>query len=289
MGFRLRYLGHDLELPIGEFAIGRAAECQLAIDDPLASRRHALLRVRKDGVTAEDLGSRNGVQVNGTRIEGSRELVPGDRIRIGSQDLTFYRTDDAGPVGMSESDRRRAMQTIAGIMDEPTSAEPSAADDDIEPVPVEPQGDSSATAKRFQSARLLGGVADKALQLGRAEEAERILSSLLLGTLQRAKAGEAIRPAVAEYVALYAARLGGATTKGGWVDFIVELYAILRKPMAASVVDELYTVVRRVKNVDIRAFRTYLADLQQVASELSPTERFLVQRIEGLERLVALA
>src|SRR4030088_2857701 len=68
MRWRLRYLQHDLELSEGQFAVGRNATCQLSLDDPLVSRRHALLIVAKDGVTIEDLQSRNGVIVNGQRI-----------------------------------------------------------------------------------------------------------------------------------------------------------------------------------------------------------------------------
>ena len=51
MRFRLRYLHHDLELSEGQFAVGRSAGCQLSLDDPLVSRRHALLVVSHEGVT----------------------------------------------------------------------------------------------------------------------------------------------------------------------------------------------------------------------------------------------
>src|SRR6202050_1879086 len=89
MRFRLRYLQHDLELNEGQFAVGRNATCQLSLDDPLVSRRHALLTVTNDGVTIEDLSSRNGVLVNGKRIDGRVDLQVGDRIMIGAQELTL--------------------------------------------------------------------------------------------------------------------------------------------------------------------------------------------------------
>jgi len=85
MRWRLRYLQHDLELSEGQFAVGRNATCQLSLDDPLVSRRHALLTVTNDGVTIEDLTSRNGVLVNGKRIDGRVDLQVGDRIMIGAQ------------------------------------------------------------------------------------------------------------------------------------------------------------------------------------------------------------
>src|SRR5271166_4712851 len=94
MRFRLRYLHHDLELSEGQFVVGRSAGCQLSLDDPLVSRRHALLVVARDGVTVEDLESRNGIVVNGDRIASRRSLVPGDRIMIGSQELTLLEGRD---------------------------------------------------------------------------------------------------------------------------------------------------------------------------------------------------
>src|SRR5580692_7450640 len=87
MPFRLRYMQHDLELSEGQFAVGRNASCQLSLDDPLVSRRHALLNVSKEGVSVEDLKSRNGVLVNGRRIDDVYALRAGDKITIGSQEM----------------------------------------------------------------------------------------------------------------------------------------------------------------------------------------------------------
>src|SRR5262245_56351671 len=90
MPIRLRYLAHDLEVPVGQFVVGRSAECQLSLDDPLVSRRHALLTVGAEGVSVEDLGSRNGVLVNNVKIEGPKALADGDKITIGGQTMTLH-------------------------------------------------------------------------------------------------------------------------------------------------------------------------------------------------------
>src|SRR4051794_16641207 len=90
MAVRLRYLAHDLEVPAGQFVVGRTSDCQLSLDDPLVSRRHALLTVRGGTVLVEDLGSRNGVLVNGTKITKPFLLKDGDVVKIGSQVLTLY-------------------------------------------------------------------------------------------------------------------------------------------------------------------------------------------------------
>jgi hypothetical protein len=285
MLFRLRYLAHDLELPMGDFCIGRSADCQLSLDDPLVSRRHALLKVRKDGVTVEDLGSRNGVLVNGTKIDSPRELESGDKIGIGSQEMALHKLDalELGVTKRGDDEYRRATQTLGAMY---ISAEVRAAV--AEPPTVASDPGPGEVSKSIQSFRLLGGVADKALALGRAEEAERILQALLLDVLARGRAGKSVDPEAAEYSARYAARLAGATTKGLWVDYVFDLYTVLRRLLPAPVVDELYTVVRKVKTLDIRTLRTYLAELRKISSSFGPAERFLMQRIEGLERLGAL-
>jgi hypothetical protein len=70
------------------FVIGRSRECDLVLDDPNVSRRHAELR-REDGAWAvRDLGSTNGIKLNGQRSRGGR-LSPGDEITLGLSRLTF--------------------------------------------------------------------------------------------------------------------------------------------------------------------------------------------------------
>src|SRR3954470_16689059 len=121
MAYRLRYLAHDLELPVGEFVVGRSTECQLSLDDPLVSRRHAVLRVRRDGVSVQDLGSRNGVLVNGVKITGERELAASDKVGIGSQEMLLLASADPHPLANSNGEEvyRRATQTLgaAYVMD----------------------------------------------------------------------------------------------------------------------------------------------------------------------------
>lgn len=280
MPFRLRYLNHDLELPVGDFVIGRSDECQLSLDDPLVSRKHAVLRVRHDGVSLEDLGSRNGVLLNGAKVHGERELEGSDRIVIGSQEMILHFNDERfDPKATADEHNRRAMQTLGAMSLRDLSGGAGQANG--------PPLDASVS-KTFQSFRLLAGVADKALAMGRAEEAERILQTLLLDILSRARDGKLSDMQIAENAARYAARLAGATAKNGWVDFVFQLYTYLRKPLPAPVIDELYTVVRKVRGAELTSFRAYVAELQPLLNGYGPSERFLMQRIEGLERLLIL-
>lgn len=73
--------------------IGRGAEADLRLNDPGVSRRHAMITVTGDPdhpvVTVEDLGSTNGVHVNGSRVTKTR-VGEGARIEVGNTRLLIH-------------------------------------------------------------------------------------------------------------------------------------------------------------------------------------------------------
>jgi hypothetical protein len=70
--------------------IGRSRECDVVLADSNVSRRHAELRpAGRDGWTITDLGSTNGVRVNGRPIQGPHRVEPGDHIEVGTVDVRF--------------------------------------------------------------------------------------------------------------------------------------------------------------------------------------------------------
>ena len=87
--YRLRFLLQEFNLPFGITIIGRGEDCQISLFDPSVSRQHARIIVDDRCAIFEDLKSRNGCRVNGKRIHGPTQLVEGDRIRIGTQELVF--------------------------------------------------------------------------------------------------------------------------------------------------------------------------------------------------------
>lgn len=159
----------------------------------------------------------------------------------------------------------------------------------LEPTRIhsEPVRDAMRDAKRVDSFPLLSTLADKALALGRPEDAERILSSLMLEVLNNAQRGNALPTETVDQAAQYGVRLANATFKGSWVDYVIALYAAVRRPCPATIVDELHGVVRKTTAVDLSGLRAYVEMLRASAVGFGPADRFLVQRIEGLERLVA--
>jgi hypothetical protein len=71
--------------------IGRSRECDVQVEDPNVSRRHAELRQEGASYWIVDLDSTNGLEVNGRRLKRSK-LEDGDRVTIGSTEITFRRS-----------------------------------------------------------------------------------------------------------------------------------------------------------------------------------------------------
>jgi len=73
-----------LRLPAGSVkTMGRTARADFIVDASLVSRLHCRLTASRDGeLTVEDLGSTNGTQVNGKRIERA-SLHAGDALQVG--------------------------------------------------------------------------------------------------------------------------------------------------------------------------------------------------------------
>jgi FHA domain-containing protein len=77
-------------IPPGGALVGRSRECDVVLADANVSRRHAeVLPAAAGAWTIADLGSTNGVVVNGRRIQGAAPLQPGDRIALGTAEIRF--------------------------------------------------------------------------------------------------------------------------------------------------------------------------------------------------------
>jgi hypothetical protein len=293
VAFRLRYQAHDLEIPEGEFVIGRTPECQLALDDPRVSRRHAVLRATPKGVLVEDLGSRNGVSVNGVKIAGQQLCTDGDRVTIGSQEMLIYRGGSGSHratltvQGATHTLAEIPAEAVRAARDQARASKPDLSDMRSSPGQGAPGSQAQSSQPRTHSnVRVLGAVAEKALALGRIDDAERILGSVLTDLLSSIRGGAPVEEDVFEAAVKAALRLAGAGGKGPWIEYVFDLHLELSRMIAAPVVDELYTVVRKVKSVDRKAIRRYVESLER--RSLTPAEKFLYQRISGLENLVAL-
>lgn len=89
--FRLLWAGREIALHEGENVLGRERDTTAWIDVYSVSRRHARIIVSGDQATLEDLGSKNGTFLEGTAVTRPAALSDGDRLRIGTVEMTVRR------------------------------------------------------------------------------------------------------------------------------------------------------------------------------------------------------
>ena len=73
---------------IGQNTIGRDDDCDIVLQDPTVSNRHAELNARAEGCTVTNLMATNGTRINGQQVQNA-QLNDGDRLRIGQVTLIF--------------------------------------------------------------------------------------------------------------------------------------------------------------------------------------------------------
>ncbi len=78
--------------------IGRGTEADIVVDDPGVSRRHLEIRVTPNGVIASDMGSTNGLYVEGHQVPAAT-LLDGNSLTIGRTRIMFWMgaADDSAP------------------------------------------------------------------------------------------------------------------------------------------------------------------------------------------------
>jgi len=70
-------------------AVGCHAEADILLDDVTVSRRHAEVERIGERYVARDVGSLNGIWLNGQRVDAA-ELADGDELQIGRFKLVFF-------------------------------------------------------------------------------------------------------------------------------------------------------------------------------------------------------
>lgn len=105
-GFERR---HDV--PEGITRLGCADDNDIVLSGELVSSYHARLHLAASGLVFEDLGNRNGVQLNGLQVAGRHELRSGDVVVVGETTLRVLAAETAidsepataqGPLGAGE-------------------------------------------------------------------------------------------------------------------------------------------------------------------------------------------
>ena len=122
-----------------ECVVGRGADADFVLEDTNASRRHCRILLDGSGYAVEDLGSRNGTYVNGTRVQ-RRAVGDGDVIRIGATEFVFRQQ---GLIAPSTASAARAIAVPPAVVvpkaiSVPPAVRPAAVRPPVVPVPVAP-------------------------------------------------------------------------------------------------------------------------------------------------------
>jgi pSer/pThr/pTyr-binding forkhead associated (FHA) protein len=100
-----------LAMPDRTYRVGRSPDCDLVLPDDDVSREHAAFERRWQGVFVRDLGSKNGIQLDGQSIRGERKLRHGDVVVVGTTQL---RVEDPEEKYLRDIDEKeRAMRAPA--------------------------------------------------------------------------------------------------------------------------------------------------------------------------------
>lgn len=93
--FALAIQGREYPLAEGISVVGRAPDCTLVVRGSGVSHHHLRISVDVRGAVLEDLGSKNGTWLNGTKVSGAVPLRNGDEILFGFVVARFADADEA--------------------------------------------------------------------------------------------------------------------------------------------------------------------------------------------------
>jgi pSer/pThr/pTyr-binding forkhead associated (FHA) protein len=285
----------DVELGSGSLLIGRLPECDVLLQDNLVSRMHARISVQNDSVVVEDLHSTNGVYVNGLRVNHSVVLRDGDRVLIGTTEISMFETHDsslmrvrkARKVSSAPPDRvtpivsqpvpqaaKLSSPTLAAVTRSVTQPSAKMPTQGLRPEQV-------PSTARADALKMIGGLADRLAATGNLEEAAQVLSGHLKRILKGANSGLVVPPDVAASASHHALTLARWTKQALWADYVVELHLSARLVMNAVTLAQFEDVISRL-DFDHMLLSYYVDGLQDRLHQLDVDERRRAERLKFL-------
>ncbi len=236
--YRLRFHLQEVDLQRGITLIGRSEDCEVTIEDPLVSRKHARIVIDGDGVTLEDLSSRNGVRLNGQPIRGSVKLKDNDRVRIGTQEFVFSQVQSeparrARTTGVLRLCAKCKLPYAKELLGCPNCGATEQTDEETL------SGTFGAASQHSWSIQLLIEAMQKAVSLARPADADRILRRATTLMEERLASGGSIDPQQVVPLAHAAAALATETNDSTWGSWIASFYSRASLFPPASVSDDL--------------------------------------------------
>lgn len=240
--------------------VGRSEDAQLRIVDPLVSRRHAFVRLESTRLIVEDLDSRDGVRVNGQRIDGPTAIGHRDRIAICGHELVV--------IDVERARRERAPTASFRAMAHTPEAE------------ARPDGErtgqtsmSDVVLASAEDALARGDHAGCAFKLGRVLDA--------LESSERTGGGDT---SLVRRFSVCALRAAAQLGRSEWIDAVTSLHALRPRVMQAATLDALDAALARNPHYDRARLHAYVRALEARNGEMAAYERFC---LEGLRDQLA--
>ncbi len=306
---------NELELREGSVLAGRLPECDVTLDDGLVSRMHARISVREESVVVEDLHSTNGVYVNGARITHSALLREGDRLLLGTTEISLFearRDARVAPLRLRRESSpppasftppppaARASRSAATTVPPPRAAReafgrlelhldeladadngpPSSRGADLKGIRQRSSGVPSTA--RADALEVIGALADRLAASGNLDEARRVLSSHLKRILQGATAGLTVPHEVCLLASRHALAVARWTGSSSWIDYVVELHLAASRVMHPDTLASFESVALSIGDMDRQLFAYYVEGLRNERSLLTGEERLVLERLQQL-------
>jgi hypothetical protein len=251
--YLLRVDGMEIPFNRPRLVVGRSSTCDIQLDSPSASRQHAVIELEEKGLSVRDLGSRNGVFVNGVLIRQPLALEIGDLVRVGDHVI------EIAPFGAHVEEESAELEV------------------DVEWEEV--------STRRVDPIEIVRGIVDHALARGDHEEAEGIIGGHLRVLLREVESGRPVSPHVIQAASEYALRLADCGGQGAWVDYVIALHLHARQLLALATVRELFRLAPIARYRDGRALRSYLELLVTEGRELGTDAALVLERMKRYARL----
>ncbi|HEY8038445.1 MAG TPA: FHA domain-containing protein [Polyangiaceae bacterium] len=279
--YRLRFLLQEFDLPRGMTVIGRSLDCNLTIEDPLVSRQHARIMVDDDGGTVEDMGSRNGVRVNGLQVREPTALRDGDRVRIGTQDFVFCRVD---PLGKAHSKTTGVLRLCAKCRlpypREMVSCPNCEATEQTDEETL--SGSFGSENQTAWSVQLLVEALDRALTLGRVTDAERIAKRATAQVEELVVSGGSVDAKALAALGMQAVAVTLATNDPTWALWVLDVYRRTDRVPPVEVVERLGEAAARHTGVVRGGLTSLLDHVRSTARSASPSDVEALTRLEQI-------
>jgi len=275
----MRFLLHEMDLDGPIIRIGRSDMCHITLDDALASREHAEIRLAPGGAHIRDLQSRNGVLVNGVRIQAEVQLNDRDRVRIGAQEMVFCIAADRKKLPRpSRATGQMVLCTSCGV------AYPSAAPECPHCGAAQPREEVTAPhldvkQNRDWALTLLAESVDRALITGDHGAAERAMMRSAAEIDLASQAGDRLSPRMVDLFATLGLRLAAAMQRSRWLEWALSTLMQQSLTPSAALAESLEQALAEKLDVAPQTLASFTAWWEARADALESPQMRVLERL----------